>query len=275
MNANDVITMRPDTAEQLESRGGTSTTLSQPDPEPADLASCLSGPSGHDLVVELAHDLRSPLTTILFLAEAMQAGHGGPVTDIQRRQLGLMYNAALCLCGTASDVLEMASGGYRLTDRQPAPFSVVDVFTSVRSMILPLAEEKGLDVRLIHPVSELRVGHARALSRVILNLAMNAAKFTHTGYVEIAAQPSSPTRLEFSVRDTGDGIDPAALRKLYQPFRKTRSEARHHFSSAGLGLAICRKLVRALESHLHVETRPHGGTRFWFDVDVPPAAAAA
>jgi signal transduction histidine kinase len=275
VKATTVIAMRTSSAERLDWQAPSRNTLSQPDPEPRDLASCLSGPSGQDLVVELAHDLRSPLTSILFLAEAMQTGQGGPVTEDQRRQLGLMYSAALCLCGTASDVLEMARGGYRLTDRQAAPFSVVEVFGSVRSMVQPLAEEKRLDVRLVHPVPERRVGHARALSRVILNLATNAVKYTSAGYVEIAARPTSPTRLEFSVRDTGAGIDPAELRSLYQPFRKVQSDARHHFSSAGLGLAICRKLVRAMGSQLELETRPEWGTRFSFEIDVPPAAAAA
>src|SRR2546425_335039 len=74
----------------------------QPEPEPDNLAACLSGSSGLELVVEMAHDLRSPLTSILFLAEALQRG---PVSDAQRRELRLIYSAALSLCTTASDVL--------------------------------------------------------------------------------------------------------------------------------------------------------------------------
>src|SRR2546421_9137015 len=121
-----------------------------PEPEPQDLAACLSGPHGLDLVVELAQDLRSLLTSILFLAEALQQGQGGPVTTEQTRQLGLIYSAALCLCATASDVLELARGGQRLVDRAPAPFSVAEVFGAVRSIIHPIAEEKRLEVRLVH-----------------------------------------------------------------------------------------------------------------------------
>lgn len=248
--------------------------LAEPDPEPEDLAACLAGPNGHDLVVEMAHDLRSPLTSILFMAEALQNEQGGPVTESQRRQLGLVYSAALCLCTTASDVLELARGGRRLVDRTPGPFSVAEIFASVRSMILPLAEEKHLDVQLVHPVPERRVGHARALSRVLLNLATNAVKFTDRGLVEIAARPLGARQLVFSVRDTGEGIDPDTLRTLYQPFRQAPSGPRQYFSSAGLGLAICRKLVKAMGSELTVESRPGRGTRFSFALELPPATAA-
>ncbi len=245
----------------------------QPEPEPDNLAACLSGPSGLELVVEMAHDLRSPLTSILFLAEALQRGQSGPVSDAQRRALGLVYSAALSLCTSASDVLELAQGGNRLVDRRPEPFSVSEVFGSVRDMILPLAEEKQLEVRLVHPVPERRIGHPRALSRVLLNLATNAVKFTDAGSVEIAARPLDRKRLEFSVCDTGSGFDAGALRTLYQPFRKSPSDLRHHFSSAGLGLAICRKLVKAMGAELEVETVPGHGTRFFFVSALPLATS--
>src|SRR6267378_1849776 len=263
--------MRTNTAEQLDWPVVTTVQRPAPEREPQDLEACLAGPNGLDLVVELAHDLRSPLTSILFLAEALQQGQGGSVTPEQSRQLGLIYSAALCLCATASDVLELARGGNRLVDRSPAPFSVAETFASVRSMVLPIAHEKGLAVRLVHPVPERRIGHARALSRVLLNLTTNAVKYTESGFVEIAAKALSPARLELSVRDTGNGIDPATWRNLYQPLRKVPLNPGHHFSSAGLGLAICRKLVRAMGSELQVETAPHQGTRFFFALELPPA----
>jgi signal transduction histidine kinase len=237
--------------------------------DPGDTAAALSGPNGLELVVEMAHDLRSPLTAIMFLTETIQDERHGPVSDRQRHALGLIYSAALGLCTAASDVLELARGGSRLTDREAAPFSVSEMFGCVRGMILPLAEEKGLAVDLVHPVPERRLGHSRALSRVILNLATNAAKFTDSGRVEIAARPLTPTVLEFSVRDTGRGLDPEELATVCQPFRKLPAEAQQHFCSAGLGLAICHKLVRAMGGELQVETSG-AGTRFFFALELPP-----
>ncbi len=243
--------------------------------EPEDLAASLTGPNGLDLVVEMAHDLRSPLTSILFLAESLRSGQSSPVTDSQRRQLGLIYSAALCLCTSANDVLEVARGGDRLADREPGPFSIVEVFKSVRDMVQPIAEEKGLPLHLKPARPDWRLGHARALSRVLLNLTTNALKFTEQGFVELAARPLDAARVEFSIRDTGPGIDAAALRALYNPFRKHESQLRQHFSSSGLGLAMCRKLVTALGSQLRVETRAGSGTRFFFELHLPPTSAAA
>jgi len=243
--------------------------------ESEDLVSSLTAANGLELVVEMAHDLRSPLTSILFLAESLRSGQGAPVTDPQRRQLGLIYSAALCLCTAANDVLELARGGERLADREPGPFSIVEVFKSVRDMVQPIAEEKGLPLHLKPARPDWRLGHARPLSRVLLNLTTNALKFTDQGFVELTARALDATRVEFSVRDTGPGIDAAALRALYRPFRKHQSELRHHFSSSGLGLAMCRKLVTAMGSELRVETRAGWGTRFFFQLDLPQTSAAA
>jgi signal transduction histidine kinase len=223
----------------------------------------------------MAHDLRSPLTSILFLAEAMLQGQGGPVNDTQRRSLALIYSAGLSLCTAASDVLELARGGNRLVDNRPQPFSLSEALCSIRDMILPLAEQKGLEIRLVHPVPERRVGHARALSRALLNLATNAVKYTDAGFVEIAVQPATPARLMFSVRDTGSGLDTGTVQTLYQPLRKAATDLRHHFSSSGLGLAICRKLVSAMGGELRVETERGRGTRFFFALDLPLATAVA
>ena len=244
--------------------------------ESEDLASSLAGPDGLELVVEMAHDLRSPLTSILFLAESLRSGPcSSPITDPQRRQLGLIYSAALCLCTAANDVLELARGGDRLADREPRPFSIVEVFKSVRDMVQPIAEEKGLPLHLKPARPDWRLGHARPLSRVLLNLTTNALKFTDQGFVELTARALDATRVEFSIRDTGPGIDVAALRALYSPFREQQSEPRRHFSSSGLGLAICRKLVTAMGSDLRVETRAGWGTRFFFELDLPPTSATA
>lgn len=232
----------------------------------------LSGPDGMELVVEVAHDLRSPLTSILFLAETLQRSRSGPINAVQERQLGLIYSAAFGLSSLASDVIELARGGDRLVDLDPLPFSIADIFESVRDIVQPIAEEKGLSVRLAMPADDFRVGHPVALSRVLLNLTTNALKFTSEGYVELRGDQRSPTVVEFSVRDTGRGIPPHAMLTLFEPFRRRQKQGEYAFSGAGLGLSICRKLVEAMRSTLKVETTPESGTRFYFELDLPLAS---
>jgi signal transduction histidine kinase len=229
----------------------------------------LSAPDGLELVVEVAHDLRSPLTSILFLAETLQRGRSGAVNTVQERQLGLIYSAAFGLSSVASDVIELARGGDRLVDLDPIPFSVTDILESVRDIVQPIAEEKNLTIRLTAPESDFRIGHPVALSRVLLNLTTNALKFTGEGFVELTAIQRAPGSIEFSVRDTGRGIPPQSMATLFEPFRRRQKPGEYAFSGSGLGLSICRKLVEAMGSALQVETAPGYGTRFYFVLDLP------
>jgi signal transduction histidine kinase len=234
----------------------------------------LSAPDGLELVVEVAHDLRSPLTSILFLAETLQRGRSGAVNPVQERQLGLIYSAAFGLSSVASDVIELARGGDRLVDLDPIPFSVTDILESVRDIVQPIAEEKSLAVRLSMPEADFRIGHPVALSRVLLNLTTNALKFTAEGFVEVVARQTGARRVEFSVRDTGRGIPPQSMATLFEPFRRRQKQGEYAFSGSGLGLSICRKLVEAMGSSLQVETEQGAGTRFYFELDLPLAGEA-
>jgi signal transduction histidine kinase len=89
-------------------------------------ANALSGVDGLDMVVEVAHDLRSPLASILFLAETLRNGQSGAINPIQERQLGLVYSAAFGLSALASEVIELVRGGERLIDLHPTAFSVAE-----------------------------------------------------------------------------------------------------------------------------------------------------
>ncbi len=233
----------------------------------------MTGPSGLDLVVEVAHDLRSPLTSILFLAETMMRGRSGPLTPLQERQLGLVYSAAFGLNTVASDVIELVRGGDRLVGRDQQAFSVTEVLDSVRDIVLPIAEEKGLQLRFEGPAEDLRRGHPGALNRVLLNLTTNALKFTADGQVEVKIANAGGGSVECSVRDSGRGIPASAMPTLFEPFRRRQQAGDYAFSGSGLGLSICRKLVEAMGSELVVETEQGVGTRFSFRLTLPPVTS--
>jgi len=231
----------------------------------------LAGPDGAALIAEVVHDLRSPLTSILFLAEAVERGQSGPLTDLQRRQVRLVYTAALRLAGVVSDAIELAHGGQGLATEEPARFSITEMLNEVVGIVRPIAEEKGLTMQCVVPPHDCRSGHRLALHRVLLNLVTNALKFTQHGGVTIRAEEEGPTVVRFAVQDTGPGIAPAAVPGLFQPFHRGPAGPGYRFSSTGLGLAVSRRLVAEMGGELQYESVPNRGTRFWFALDFPPA----
>ena len=229
----------------------------------------LAGPDAMQLLIEVVHDMRSPLNAILLLAEQLRSGRSGPLIDIQIRQMDLVHSAAFGLTTLADDVVELAHGGNRLVDERPMPFSLSSVLKVVGDLVQPLATEKRIALQSTGPEADVRVGHRVAVGRVLLNLTTNAVKFTEQGSVTILCEPKSRTKLEFSVTDTGRGIPPDALPTLFDPFRQRANRSEYAFSSSGLGLSICQQLVQAMGGELKVETTLGKGTRFSFVLDLP------
>jgi signal transduction histidine kinase len=234
----------------------------------------MRGPDAFELLVEVAHDFRSPLTSILFLAQALRDGHGGPVTDVQRNQLGLIYSAAFGLASIASDVMDLAREQRDLLDAEAEPFALAEVFANVERMVRPLVEEKGLELRILVPDRAQARGHPHALSRVLLNLTTNALKFTDEGCVEMGVRPVPHGRLGYYVKDTGRGMSPDQQEALFQAFRPRGNDGLQgrYFSSSGVGLSIARRLLRAMGSDLQLESSDEKGSLFTFVLPASPRA---
>lgn len=231
------------------------------------LIPALPGPGAQDLVVELVHDLRSPLAAILVLSEELLHSGFGHASELQRRQLAMVYSAAMGMDVLTTDVMELATGGGQSLRGEPALRSVGEVIRWVVDLVAPTAAGTGVELRTSFPHEELRWGHRSPLGRILLNLATNALNFTREGYVEIVASPSGCGGVAFSVRDTGPGIPPAALKTLLQPLDLPQGPG--EYPPRGLGLMMCRRLLRAMGSKLEVETRRGWGTRFHFELELP------
>ena len=221
--------------------------------------------------MEVAHDLRSPLTSITFMAETLRAGYSGELTDLQKDQLGLIWSAAFGMMSVLSDLMDLAKERAYMFEDSPGPFSISSVFEEVRQMVEPMVVVKGIDLRLRPPMHERVIGHRLALFRVLLNLATNAIKFTEEGFVEVSAQTVDRDRVEFSVRDTGRAIGEEAQKTLFEPFKKARDRRGYFFSGSGLGLSIARRYLRAMGTDLEFETKQGWGTRFHFELLLTPS----
>ena len=233
----------------------------------------LTGTEALELLVEVAHDMRSPLGSILFLVDRVRSGQSGSLSEPAARQLGLAYSAAFGLSALASDLMELSRGSGRLMGPSPEEFVISDVFRRVSDMVRPVAEEKGLQLVVDVPTREMRRGYPAALQRVLLNLSTNACKFTSRGEVAIRARLAPGEQMRFEVCDTGRGVPPEVAARMYETFRPRTgsgaSSGAYAFSSAGLGLAICRKLVAAMGGTLEMETTPNVGTCFHFCIPLP------
>jgi signal transduction histidine kinase len=234
-----------------------------------------SPPTGMELLIEVAHDLRSPLTSILFLSETLRGARGRPIGSTQERQLMLIYSAAFELSSMANDLTELGRRGDHLLEQEPVPFSVDGMLMSVLDIVRPIAEEKGIEIRTSSVMHGSRLGHPSALGRVLVNLLTNALRCTEHGHVEVAVQELSQTRLEFAVLDTGPGVPPAVIESLRGPFDLKAFTRTRAFSSSGLGLAICRRLLTAMGSDLRVKVADGEGSCFHFALELPPMGEAA
>jgi signal transduction histidine kinase len=229
----------------------------------------LVGRDAGGLLVEIAHDMRSPLAAILFLLDMLRTERSGPINELQKQQLRLIYGASLGIMQLACDMIDSLRGAARLVGELPTEFSIAETLASIKELVQPMAEEKGIGLKMVLPEDDVRIGLPAALNRILLNLTSNAIKFTGAGVVTVSARQLTGTTVEFSVQDCGREIPAQVMEQLFRPFRKSGERRARTFSSAGLGLSICHKLALALGSELRVTTTATKGTRFHFLMDLP------
>jgi signal transduction histidine kinase len=225
----------------------------------------LTGADCADAVVAIAHDIRSPLGSILLLVDALRRAERSTPNAIRDRQLGLIYGAAFGLSTTVSNLIAAARGD-GLLQGKPMPFSISETMHAVSTIVQPMCEEKGIPLGIEFPDNDARVGHQSAIQQALLNLASNALRYTDAGSAAMGCTEISAENVEFWVEDTGPGIPDEVLERLCYGFPPEGVKLR--FSSAGLGLAIVRTLVEAMGSSLQVDSGSEG-TRFSFVLELP------
>jgi signal transduction histidine kinase len=239
----------------------------------AQLTAGLGGPRAGELLVEIGHDLRSPLTSVLFLAEVLSASPGIRDDRHQLRQLGLIHAAAVTMLTLVNNFIELARTPEQSDEPEPSVFSLADLLEGLRRTLRPLADEKELAFRVSNrvPGSDRRCGYPVALSRILLNLGSNAIRYTDQGSVAIEVHEPAPGLVTLEVVDTGRGMDPERVRSLEDVFEPSATGSGVHFSGSGLGLVIVRKLLRRLGSELHLASKRGKGTRASFTVPLRTA----
>ncbi len=224
-----------------------------------------------EFLAVMSHEIRTPMNGIigmarLMLDEAMAAG--------QRTRLETLRHSAEALLAILDDILDFSKLEAGRIDFERIPFRPLEVAEEVIRLMGPRAGEKGLglSVRVSPDVPGWVLGDPARLRQVLLNLAGNAVKFTEVGEVAVQVTQRGDA-LEFSVIDTGIGLDEGARARLFQSFSQADASISRRYGGTGLGLAICKRLVEGQGGTIGVESHPGEGSRFWFRLDLPATEA--
>ncbi|MEW5729295.1 MAG: ATP-binding protein [Pseudomonadota bacterium] len=221
----------------------------------------------------MSHDIRTPMNGIVSMAEILGQT---PLSREQKGMVDVLRDCAESLLSIINDVLDFSKIEAGRLDLETIELSLADVVESVAGLVYPRAAEKGLAVLVwVDPsVADRRMGDPNRLRQILLNLAGNAVKFTHSGRVEIEVTEEDGA-VRFAVRDTGIGLSDEQQVRLFQPFSQADASMSRRFGGTGLGLSISRRLVRLMGGAMGVTSRLGGGACFWFKIPLPPVTPAA
>jgi two-component system phosphate regulon sensor histidine kinase PhoR len=221
-----------------------------------------------DFVANVSHELRTPLTSIRVLVETLEAGalHDPTVSaDFLARIISEVDRLAL-LVDDLLDLARIESGRIRLA---PEPVNPADLIARVADRMGPQTERAGLRI-IVHVDAGTPTVTAdrERIDQVLLNLMHNAVKFTPAGgEIALSAAPNG-RGARFEVRDTGVGISPEDLPRIFERFFK--ADRARHSQGTGLGLAIAKHIVQAHGGQIWAEANPGGGTVIRFTLPVDP-----
>jgi CheY-like chemotaxis protein len=255
---------KPTKAARKRTRGG----------RPAKRARTPSGKTTEAALAAFAHEVRTPLTGILALSELLAA------SDLPERERGwaaAVKNAAEHL----AQLTTLVVGGAKAATRAPAlrrePMRPRALAESLAATLTARAETKGLTSEIrIGALPDVAVGDPVLVRAAVENLIDNALKFTERGRVglSVTAEPAarSGVRLIFAVSDSGIGLAPAEIKRLFRPFAQANADIAGRFGGAGLGLVFVKRVARAMRGSVTVESKPGAGSTFRLAVAVETVA---
>jgi len=227
-----------------------------------------------EFLANMSHEIRTPMTGVLGVSDLLAGSHLSPPYDNYVR---LLQSSAGSLLRIIDDILDFSKIEAGELTLESTPFSLRDALNPVLEIQSQAAAAKGIELRLTvsEELPDLVLGDPLRLRQVVLNLVANAVKFTAEGHVSIKVGPEGPSKrpamIRFAVADTGIGIPPEALPRLFTPFSQADSSTTRKFGGTGLGLAICKRLVEAMGGRIGVESTPGPGSTFWFVIPLEPA----
>ena len=207
----------------------------------------------------VAHELRSPLTSIHGAVELLHRDACGPLTSRQERLTDIIGQSSERLLRLVKDILEVSRSRTGLIDLNRQPLDLATLVDRVVEELRPQADEAGVVLQHQHCGSHFGyVGDVERLYQLVVNLGTNAIRFTPRGGSVVVQIIDAATEFELVVEDNGVGIPADALPKIFEPY----CQAHHDRGGTGLGLAIVRTVANAHGGHVTVESCEAKGSRF-------------
>ena len=228
-------------------------------------------------LANMSHEIRTPMNGIIGMANILRREG---VTPKQTQRLDTIDASAQHLLSVLNNILDLSkieAGKFTLEE---APIIVRSLLTNVSSILAERAKAKGLHLLIEtgHLPHNL-LGDPTRLQQALLNYATNALKFTETGTVTLRAlmqeEAADEVMLRFEVQDTGIGITPEAMSRLFSAFEQADNSMTRKYGGTGLGLAITRRLAELMGGEAGADSTPGAGSTFWFTVKLKKSAEAA
>ena len=222
-----------------------------------------------EFLASMSHELRTPLNGVLGYTQLLQRDRS--LNPTQREALEAIAKCGVHLLDLINDVLDLSRIEAGRVDIEGAPTDLAQLIIDLKYVVADAARRKGLllTMTLAPDVPRRVVLDGRHLRQVLLNLLGNAVKFTAQGEVRLSIEATADDKLYFEVSDTGIGIEPEGLEKIFEAFTQTREGAAA--GGTGLGLAISQHLITTMGDELRVESQIGHGSRFYFALPLVPA----
>jgi len=217
-------------------------------------------------LANMSHEIRTPLNAISGMAHLIRRGG---LSGQQAEHLAKLEAASNHLAEVIDDVLDISKIEASKVTLEELPLAVEAVMANVHSMIAERAREKNLElVREVPPLPGNFSGDVTRLQQALLNYAVNAVKFTTAGRVvlrvRVVEEDDASALLRFEVSDTGIGIEPQTLRRLFASFEQADNSMTRRYGGTGLGLSITKKIALLMGGDAGAESVPGVGSTFWF-----------